>query len=280
MGYENRLPPEGINVGKTNVLAEMLWLLVGFALSVALLVGFLYVAGGLLASYIPFSWEAKLAGRFSGYNASLYNDPRSQLLQKLADNLAKGTTLPDGMVFHVRYVDDAEVNAYATVGGIVTLHRGLIEQLHSENAIAMVLAHEMAHVIHRDPAQAAGGRIIVALAMHVLAGVVGLDGLDRMADITGSLALLTFSREDEREADSLGVQLVGHYYKHAGGVTEVFEQLAAYEARRGLSVPEFMNSHPETAGRSESLRAEAEKLGLPLQGVLTPVPPALRSDGK
>ncbi len=276
MGYENRLPPEGINVGKTNILAEVFWLLIGFAISVIGLVIFLYLLGTVLASYIPFSWELKLTQSFSRYTSEARQDRRSQTLQEMADAMAKGMDLPEGMVFNVKYVDDEEVNAYATVGGIIMLHRGLLDQLHSENAIAMVLAHEMAHIIHRDPAQAVGGRLLVSIAINLLAGVVGLDGLDSLAGTTSSLALLTFSREAERRADVTGLQLVGKRYGHMGGVGEVYEKLAAYEARTGLSVPEFMASHPETAGRTDTLRAEAQKMGIPLDGPLTPIPAGLR----
>ena len=278
MGYENRLPPEGINVGKTNVLAEVFFMLLGFALSVVALVVFIYISGSFLATYTPFSWEASLARYFVSDAAAV--DERSVHLQKLADTMAQNVSLPEGMIFQVQYIDDAEVNAYATVGGVIRLHRGLLERLHSENAIAMVLAHEMAHVINRDPAQAAGGRLMVALTLNLLMGVVGLDGLDSLAGSSSSLALLTFSREDERQADILGVQLVGSHYGHVGGVTEVFKELAAYESQHGLSVPEFMSSHPETEGRNATLREEAQKLGIPLDGALTNAPASLRSSRK
>lgn len=272
-GYENRLPPEDINVGRTNVVAEFFWSLGGFAAMVLAIVVALYLAGSLLAGYIPFSWELRL----SPHNTPGFSTPASQTLQRLADRLAAGANIPKGIEFHIQFVDDDEVNAFATLGGVIRIHRGLTERLHSENAIALVLAHEMAHVIHRDPAQATGGRLLVSATLGFLGSVVGLDGLDRAAGMTSSLALLSFSRAAERRADALGLELVGRYYGHVGGVTEVFTELAAYESSHGLSVPEFLNNHPETRSRNELLLTEAKKLGISTEGRLTPLPTSLLS---
>lgn len=277
MGYENRLPPEGINVGKSNPLLEVFLTLAGVALAIILLVVMLYFMGSAFASYIPFSWEERLTRQYDGYNAPAFSDPRSKALQQLANRLAASTEVPAGISFHVQFVDDKEVNAYATLGGIIRLHRGLLEQLHSENAVAMVLAHEMAHVIHRDPAEATGGRLLVSVTMGLIASVAGIDALRSLADMTSSLTLLSFSREAEHQADMTGLHLVAHLYGHMGGVGEVFERLAAYEAKVGVSAPELLSSHPETAGRNQTLRQEAEKLQIPLQGALTNLPASLRS---
>lgn len=276
MKYENRLPPEGINVGKTSVLGEVIALLLGFALLVALLVIVLYFAGGQLAGHVPFSWEKSLTRHIAASVSA--EDARTATLQRLANQLAKGASLPEDMAFTIKYVDDREVNAYATLGGVIYMHRGLVERLHSENAIAMVLAHEMAHVIHRDPARAMGGRLLVSLTLNMIGAVIGTGSLNQLAGTTGSLALLSFSREDEHRADLLGLDLVGRHYGHIAGTEEVFRELAAYEAKLGVSIPEFLSDHPETASRNETLRQEAEKMGFPVDGTLTPVPASLRSD--
>lgn len=270
--YENRLPPENINVGKTNVLFELFWLLAGLAAAVVLMVLVLYFAGGQIAKRLPFSWEAAYAERF----VKPAEDERSQYLQKLAVRLSKGMKLPEGMEFRVSYVDDDEINAYASLGGEIRLHRGLLELLHSENAVAMVLAHEMAHVIHRDPAEAMGGRMLVGVALSVLSFATGADSLASIINPASSLTLMTFSREAEARADALGVKLVARAYGHVDGTEEVFVRLKAVEDKLPISVPEFMNTHPETAGRIKALEEFSEAEGVPLRGKLTPLPAVLR----
>jgi len=280
MRYENRLPPEGINVTQGNPLLTALSLLAGLCITVVLVVLGIYLLGSALATQIPFSMEVTLAKRIGLLGEEHTSDTRSQALQTLANRLAAQVELPEGMAFSVRYVDDDEVNAYATLGGVIMLHRGLLDQLHSENAIALVLAHEMAHIIHRDPARVAGGRLLVSAALGLASAAIGVDLLSNFANMTGNLTVLSFSRDAERQADVTGVEMVGRAYGHMGGVAEVFERLAAYEAKTGLSLPEFLASHPETAGRNETLREQAQKMGIPLDGALTPVAPRLRSGQK
>ncbi len=276
--FENRLPPEGINVSKSNPLVEVFWLLMGVVLSVVTFVVLLYLMGSLLARHIPFAWETKLTDLtyFQSLSGKAY-DPRSLALQRIADDLAKGLELPKDMRFRVSFVDDEEVNAFATIGGHISIHRGLIERLTSENALAMVIAHEMGHIMHRDPADAMGGRLAVGLAMLLLAPVIGVDGLQTVVGTTQNLALMTFSREAEARADEAGVALLARKYGHLGGAREVFEALASYEDKYGLLVaPELLSTHPDTKRRAELVPMQAQKLKVPETGEVRPLPMVLK----
>ena len=269
MSYENRLPPEGINVSRTNVLAEIFWMLAGFVGSVLALAVVLWLAGGFIASRLPFSWEETLAGHVVG---PAEESAQSAVLQKLADQLAKD--IETDVRFHLIYVDDDEVNAYATLGGIITIHRGLIDRLHSENALAFVIAHEMGHVLHRDPARAMGGGLLLGMALMAFGVASDMDSMTSLAKNAISLTMLDFSREEERHADETALQLVGKHYGHLNGSREVFEEIMAYEteALHGFSIPEFLSSHPETKSRTDRIAETANTLNLPLEGKLTPLP--------
>jgi predicted Zn-dependent protease len=275
--FENRLPPDDVNVGRTNVLLEFFLALLGFFLLVAVFVLFVYLGGSLLARHIPFAWEDRIAEQVM---AALPDGDkaRSAKLQQLADKLATGLVLPEGMHFDVSYIKSDEVNAFATLGGHIMLHSALIDRLESENALAMVLAHEMAHIIHRDPADAVGGRLGVALAMGIMSSAIGADALERMVGTAQNLTLLSFSREAEKRADLFAIALVARHYGHLAGAADVFRELAAYEQEHQLlAAPELLNSHPDTLRRIELLEAEAQKLGVSLDGKLTPMPASLRT---
>ncbi len=269
--FENRLPPENINVSKNNLLLEFVWLLAGVALSVIALVGVVYVAGSLLARHIPLSWENRIADAL--YPRAMPEDARSLTLQKLADRLAKGLILPQEMRFRLTYVDDNEVNAYASLGGHIHIHRGLITRLNSENALAMVIAHEMAHVLHRDVADSMGGSMAVGAAMLLLSPVIGVDGLNSLVGFVQDLTLKSFSREAEARADDTAIALVGRHYGHLGGAREVFDELAAYEKEAVLlATPELLSTHPDTLRRTNLLIELGKTLNLPLEGRLRPLP--------
>lgn len=279
MGYENRLPPEGINVSKGNVLAEVFWLLAGFLLSVAALAAVLYMGGGALAARLPFAWEERLAHTLPEHSLHPEQDAA---LQRIADSLAQQADVPDGIVFRLRYVDDDEVNAYATLGGVIRVHRGLLERLKTENALAFIIGHEMGHIMARDVARASGGGLLVALTLSALAGLTGIESLAGLGQQAASLTLLRFSRDAERQADRVGVALVGRHYGHLGGIREVFTEIAAYENEQlhGINVPEFLRTHPEGHNREATLPKLAETLDLPLAGSTTPLPAILRERKK
>jgi len=276
--FQNRLPPENINVSKTNPLLELIALFIGFLLVVAGVTLVLYLAGGVLARQMPFAWEDKLAALvFDQKKADATIDTRSAALQKIADRLAQGLELPAGLHFTVRYVDDATVNAFATLGGRIFVHKGLINRLSSENALAMVIAHEMGHVLHRDPADALGGRLAIALVLNVFSSAIGTDALEGMIGTTSNLTLLSFSREAEHQADALGIALVARLYGHLGGAQQVFNELAAYEGKNALlAAPELLSTHPDSLRRAAFVTQESERLGLSATGALTELPAALR----
>lgn len=275
--FENRLPPDDINVGRTNLLLEFILALIGFFAIVVVLVLAVYLAGGLLARHMPFAWEDRIAEKVFAAMPER-DDARSKALQQIADKLGQGLELPAGVHFDVSYIKDEEVNAFASLGGRILIHSGLIKRLESENALALVIAHEMAHIVYRDPADAMGGRLGVAMIMGLLSATIGADALEGMVGTAQNLTLLSFSREAEARADAFAIALVGRHYGHLAGAAEVFAELAAYEQQHQLlASPELLSSHPDTARRAELLAKEAEKLGIPLQGRLTPLPASLRT---
>lgn len=276
MSYQNPLPPEGINVSRENHLAAVIWLVVGFFAFVAASVAILYLAGGAIASHLPRHWEDSLATRYLVVEKA-QRPFREKLLQTLADELAAKAGLPKDITFRLRYVDDGEANAFASLGGVITIHRGLLDTLQSENALAFVLAHEMSHVINRDVAASMGGQLLVSSVVGFIAGAGSADWLDEVTGATRTLTLLTFSRDVERRADDQAIEIMGKAYGHLGGVQAVMHELVALEAGMGANwVPEILKTHPDAQNRLAALPLEADKLGLSLSGALTPLPLGLR----
>lgn len=278
MEYENPEIPEGINVSREHHLREFA-VLVGGALT--LILGAILILGWLaesIAVRIPFSYEQEIAGGFeTGPPADTAQAAIERELQALADDLAAHMRLPADMRIHVHYVDDgATVNAFATLGGHVVVFRGLLERMPSENALAMVLAHEIAHVRHRHPIVSLGRGVVVGLALAVLAGVSGSDLPDGMVGGTGTLTALSFSRRQEREADTGALAAVAARYGHIDGASTPFELFARLEADRPLQPPEFMASHPHSERRRDGIVAQARAHGWALAGPLTPLPRVLQ----
>ena len=222
-----------------------------------------------LATWIPFSYEEDMA---SVYAEKL--DTESTLeqtyLQTLADGLAKQMQLPAGMHITAHYIDDEIVNAFATVGGHIVIFRGLLEVSPSENALAMVISHEIAHIKHRDPIIALGRGVLVGSVLSVLTGMNANSMAGRILGDTGLLTSLHFGRSQESKADRAGLEAVARYYGHVADATKIFEYFQRQEGQ-GMSLPELFQTHPASDDRIEKLRAIAHQNGWPQQGKLTPL---------
>lgn len=279
MRYENPQLPEGINVTRQHHLKEFAVLVGGtlaVVFSLALLLGWL---AEFFAARVPFSYEQEIAGEFVPQSAAPDTAQAAVTadLQALADALAVHMRLPAGMRIRVHYIDDADtVNAFATLGGHIVVFRGLLARMPSENALAMILAHEIAHIRHRDPIVALGRGVAVGLALAAIAGISGDTLTDRVFGTAGTVAALQFSRDQERAADAAAVAAVVARYGHAADTAAVFESLAGPTGGHLLRPPEFLSSHPDLEKRGVAIGAYAAAHGWPVDGTPRPLPVSLR----
>lgn len=258
MDYENRPVPEGINVSRTHPLADFAWLLAVVGIIVTLVVLALSLAAGWLAQQVPFEQEVRWAQvmPMSSPAAEQQDERTRAWLQALTDKLVSAHPLPDGMHVQVHYVEDDDVvNAYATLGGNVVVFSGLLRALESENAVAMVLAHEIAHIRYRDPIVALGRGVAVALGLSAMGGMADSGLAQNMVGNVGLLTVLSFSRRQETRADEDALVAMQAHYGHLGGADSLFAWL---QAHTGPTVPEFFATHPLTDDRLDRIREAAQ----------------------
>jgi Zn-dependent protease with chaperone function len=258
VSWENPQVPHEVNVARESVLGEFVRLAAGLAVVVVAAAALLWAFGGALARLVPFATERAWVGdRVLGLPGSALEGAPDEAaiepyLQRLADSLARPMELPDGMRIRVHYSSLGTPNAFATLGGHVVVTRGLYERMPSENALAMVIAHEIAHVRARDPIAALGGGASVAVVLVLLGGSV-----DRLTPYLAQAVQLGYSRRAERRADAAAVEALRAVYGHAGGAAAVFEVLRDWRGGAGLEAPEFLSTHPADDERIAALRAAA-----------------------
>ena len=172
--------------------------------------------------------------------------------------------LPEDMTIAVHYSTAATVNAFATLGGHVVLHRGLIDELESENALAMVLAHEMAHVQLRHPIVAASRGLTVALALGSIAGFAENAAASQLVQWLGVTSAIAYNRDQERAADALAAEMLIAEYGHLEGAADLFKALGEPSGDGGLSgkLVEFAATHPALEERIAALEEQARAAGL------------------
>ncbi len=267
----NPQPPEGINSKPSSGLGELTRLLLGLGLAAVLATAALVAAVGWLAPYIPFAWEETVAAQVEPVGSPA--DPEAQqALRELADELVRAADLPPTISVRVHLSDQETPNAFATLGGHIVVTRGLVEAVSSENALAMVIAHEIAHVAERHPIQALGRGAVLQVVWAALAGATGQAAVERVLGQAGLLTMLRFNREMERAADRAALATLERYYGHTAGAAEFFRRL---QARDDLGIwADFLRTHPRPSERLAAIEAqspsrdgdgEVEPLPAPLQ---------------
>lgn len=157
------------------------------------------------------------------------------------------------------------VNAFALPGGYVYVTRGLLALANSEAELAGVLAHEIGHVAARHMAQRYSQAVALTLGAAALGALFGNSAINQIAQLGGELYLQGFSREQEFEADSLGVAYLGRtgYAPEAqaaflGALERESALLNAIAGKAGAEREfDFFASHPRTRDRVERAIAEA-----------------------
>ena len=157
-----------------------------------------------------------------------------------------------------------EINAFALPGGPVWVHRGAIQAATSESQLAGVLAHEIAHISQRHAADQISKGVIANGLLGLLGAVLGNSGGARTAQ-TGARILaggymMKFSRDDEREADRVGVEIMRRAGWDARGMLEFMQTLRARAGRDPASVEVFLSTHPSPADRVERLRGQLRQV--------------------
>jgi predicted Zn-dependent protease len=161
--------------------------------------------------------------------------------------------------YSVAVADTREINAFALPGGPVWIHRGVLEKANNESQMASVLAHEIAHIARRHAATQLTTVAMTKWSLGLLGALLGnsggAGGAQVAAEFLASGAFLRFSREEEREADRVGLTLMMRAGWDGHGMVEMFEILKKEAGRNPTSVEAFFSTHPSPQDRIKELQS-------------------------
>jgi predicted Zn-dependent protease len=252
--YSNPDVPHEVNVSEKTPVRDFFRLTIGLCLIVVTITAIVFFAARLWAPHIPFRYESAIGDvlmkrKEGAPPACAVTGQRA--LQTLADTLAAKMALPGEMTIRVHVGNDSDPNAFATLGGNIVINRGLIEPMNSENALAMVMAHEIGHIKHRDPIVSLGGGVAVAVLFSSVIG--GSDGGALMGWAVG-LTQMKFSRDQEARADDEALAALRAHYGHTNGADAFFNYIV--ETYPDVSQrPAFASTHPTPPSRLQNIRA-------------------------
>ncbi|MBF0593442.1 MAG: M48 family metallopeptidase [Candidatus Omnitrophica bacterium] len=191
---------------------------------------------------IPWSWEKGLAhslGSTTYIDACRGNEKQEALLKQLVTRLYPLDRDDRRFSLDVQVVNNPEINAFAELGGKISINRGLLEKAQSPEEVAGVLAHEITHVGHRH--------ILEGFVVHLMTigGIQMVFGGSSQVKWTNFFLKMGFTRSQETEADEGGLARLQKAHINNQGFKDFFERM------KDLSVvPAVLSDHPADEERS------------------------------
>lgn len=252
------MPEHNDNVSHEHPFKEFVILAVGLSVVVAVI----FVVLGLLVDFavdkVTPELEAKLFSGMSFEQVPLTDDdPMQAQLQTLTDGLM--ACMDVGYPVRVQVAESDEVNAFAFVGGKIVVYRGLLDAVNTESGLAFVLAHELAHFIHRDHLRGMGRGLVLATLSALMTGADS--GISQLLAPAQSIGMARFSRQQESAADAAALKALNCRYGEVTGATELFEVLQASKGESEFKLAYLLASHPSLGDRIAELNKLATELG-------------------
>jgi len=198
------------------------------------------------------------------------NDPQlKEYVESSVYKLAETSDLHDHRLVFI-LIKDPQINAFAAPGGVIGVNGGLFLYAQTEAEYAAVLAHELGHLIQRHYARGLQAQqqmqipVMAAMLAGIIAAAAGAGDVG-MATIMGTQAAaiqnqLRFSRQNEQEADRVGVVNLERAGYDPRAMPNMFERMAR-QYRFDKRPPEFLLTHPVTESRIADTRNRAEQFG-------------------
>ena len=227
---------------RASKLKGFAWLAVGCVIG-----GFFAVVLSPLTRAIPWSWEQKLARTLPAdpEPACRYDPKADAVLQKLVKRIYPVQPDDGDFSIDVRLVKDPTVNAYAGLGGQITVDSGLLKQAESPEELAGVLAHEIEHVHRRHIMEGALKHILTSGGIKIIFG-----SQSSLANLADYFLKMDFSRTQEAQADEGGLRRLQKAHVDNQGFRHFFERMGKSGAGQ-----EFLSDHPSNESRIEMVNS-------------------------
>lgn len=271
MRFEPHLEREDVNVAPGNPLRELAFVGSVVAVGAALALLVISEVADRLAGELPVATEVAM---FQGLGEQIAaatedTDPRAAHVEAVfARVVAQWTNAP--YPFRVGVLDSDTPNAVALPGGWVLVTRGLLDVIASDNALFFVLAHEIGHFVGRHHLRRLGRALATGLLVSLATGPVGPG--TGVVELVERLTSSGYSRDDERYADGVGMELTLREFGHLGGAFDFFRAMGQGEGGLGARLQAYLGTHPVSAERVADLEAEARRRDVALDAAPAPVP--------
>ncbi len=216
---------------------------------------------GPIAAAVPTEWEVRFGDRvktglLAGEPPCMAREGRVAL-ERLVARLTANIAPPQQIDVAVAKI--GMLNAFALPGGYIVVTEKLLETVDSAEELAGVLAHEIGHVVEHHPMEGVVRAVGFSLLFDLMVGG-GTGVVDTLATAGGILLAISHTRDDEREADRIGVEMLRQARIDPDGLASFFrrlkEEYGALEEGTAGRVLAFISTHPPFTERIQNTKSE------------------------
>ena len=203
------------------------------------------------------SLEASETGGLARGDAELTRESLLQVASRPADAVRHRAR---GWRWEVNLIGSQQINAYCMPGGKIAFFSGILDQLKlSDHEVAMIMGHEMAHALREHARERIAKTQATGLGLSVAASLFGLGQLGELgANIGTQLLSLKYSRDDETEADLVGLEVAARGAYDPDASVSLWNKMMAASKRQGGT--SFLSSHPSGPDRIRQLQANIPRV--------------------
>ena len=191
----------------------------------------------------------------------IYKDPElNRYLSSIGKKMAGLSHRPD-LDYSFKVLDSPVVNAFAVPGGYVYFTRGILAYFNDEAEMAGVLGHELGHISARHSASKYSKQILAQVGLNL--GSMFSEEFSEWAPVAMmgvQMMFLKFSRDDERQADDLGVRYASRSGYDAAAMADFFSTLQRMQPEGQSVLPHWFSTHPDPKDRVQSVRQKTSEL--------------------
>lgn len=256
----NRIPKPTRRRDQLKIPLAILSIMAAFVIAVTIIIPYFATS---FAPLIPFEWEAKLGKNM--YAQWMDGEQICSHPEGIAALHTLQTKLPFKHTIQLAVMRSDKANAFTLPGGYIVLLEGLIREAESPEEVAGILAHELGHVYHRHILERTLNTVGIGLMVDMFTG-----GGGTAIYATSAILQLSFSREQEAEADRYALTLLDQNHINPTRMADFFSRAAkTKEGKQWQEMLEFLSTHPAAQARMDDIRQWAAEQKTDYQPVLS-----------